>query len=96
VPVGRGRANLDGYGKRFVFGAYRGPPCEDALGADRPVGLVLRSSRPPGGRGARCAGDLVRRLAAEPGGLGALYCLGAVVDLEFGEDVADVVAYGLG
>ena len=28
--------------------AYRGPPCEDALGADRPVGLGLRSSWPPG------------------------------------------------
>jgi hypothetical protein len=63
----------------------------DTLGTDHPVGLVLRSSRPPG-RPRR----LVRGLAAEPGGLGAPYCLGAVIDLEFGEDVADVVADGLG
>ena len=44
----------------------------------------------------RVPGDLGRGLAAEPGGLGALYCFGAVVDLEFGEDVADVVAHGFG
>jgi hypothetical protein len=35
-------------------------------------------------------------LAAEPGGLGALYRFGTVVDLELGEDIADVVPHGLG
>jgi hypothetical protein len=38
-----------------------------------------------------CAGS-----AAQAGGAGPLHCLGAVVDLEFGEYVAYVVADGFG
>ena len=53
--------------------------------------MAAREAEAPG-----VPGDLVRRLAAEPGGLGTPYRFGAVVDLEFGEDVADVVTHGLG
>ena len=64
--------------------------------------LIARSAWPrahhgrPEAEAPGVPGDLVRGLAAEPGGLGAPYRFGAVVDLEFGEDVADVVAHGLG
>ena len=47
VPAGRGRADLDGYGSALSSGLIAVRPAKTRW-ADRPVVVVLHSSRPPG------------------------------------------------